>query len=386
MNLSIKDIYVKHTLGKIFFFFICLSLLHSEDFTYTITPAKHEVYLHEPLLLTIDLNQTNPDIVLLFHFAINKNKHYEIKPLLAQHDNNLHHTKYHNKYIIYPLQTGDINITFSLTKRITNDEKVRYFSSGDRDDFKKLETKDVPINLPPLTIQVKPLPSNTQIVGEYTLDYHIDSHESKAYTPLSMQVILKGKGYPPLLENLIPKNTAYELFSEVPEIKTFPDEKGFTTTAKYLFALSAPNSFTLPSVTLPAFNPQTQKQYTLTIPKQNFKIATVDKATLVDSVDNPPLLHNDLSWLKHFFIYCIIFISGYLSAMLIKWPKNNPTKKSNPLVEKIQNTKDARSLLQLLIAQDSHRFDSCIEHLEKALYDNAKINFSKLKEEAIDFI
>jgi len=386
MNLSIKDIYVKHTLGKIFFFLLSLSLLHSEDFTYVITPSKQVVYLHEPLLLTVDFNQTNPDIVLLFHFAIEKNRSYEVKPLFAQHDNSLHHAKHHNTYVIYPLQTGDVNITFSLTKRVTNDEKVRYFSSGDRDDFKKLETNDFPIALPPVTLHVKPLPSGTQIVGEYTLDYHIDSHEAKAYTPLSMQVTLKGKGYPPRLPNLVPKSPAYELFSEKPEIKTFSSQKGFMTTAKYVFAFSADKSFTLPAITLHAFNPQTEKSYILTIPKQDFKVDAVDKHTLVDTVDAPPPLHSDFSWVKNLLVYCLIFAAGYFSAMIIKWQRKSTRKTSHPLVEKIQNTKDTKALLQVLMAQDSPRFTSCIEHLEKALYDDGKINLSKVKEEAIDLI
>lgn len=386
MNLSIKDIYVKHALGNIFFFLLSLSLLHSEDFTYTITPSKQVVYLHEPLLLTVDLNQTNPDIVLLFHFAIEKHKSYEIKPLFAQHDDSLHHAKHHNRYIIYPLQTGDINITFSLTKRVTNDEKVRYFSSGDRDDFKKLETNDFPIALPPLTIQVKPLPSDTQIVGDYTLDYHIDSHEAKAYTPLSMQVTLKGTGYPPRLSNLVPKRPEYALFSETPEIKTFPSTKGFMTTAKYLFAFSANQSFTLPAMTLHAFNPQTHKSYTLTMPKQDFKIDAVDTHTLVDTFDAPPLLHSDFSWVKNLFIYLMIFTAGYFTAMITKWQRKNTTKNAHPLIEKIQHAKDTKALLQVLMAQDSHRFTSCITHLEKALYDDGKINLNKVKEEAIDLI
>jgi len=377
---------VKHTLGKIFFFLLSLSLLHGEDFTYAITPSKQVVYLHEPLLLTVDFNQTNPNIVLLFHFAIEKNRSYEVKPLFAQHDDSLHHAKRHNTYVIYPLQTGDIHITFSLTKRVTNDEKVRYFSSGDRDDFKKLETNDFPIDLPPVTLHVKPLPSGTQIVGEYTLDYHIDSHEAKPYEPLSMQVALKGKGYPPRLPNLVPKSPTYELFSEPPEIKTFSSQKGFITTAKYVFAFSVNQSFTLPAIRLHAFNPQTEKSYMLTIPKQDFKVDAVDKHTLVDTIDMPPLLHTNLSWIKNLFIYLAIFTAGYFTALVTKWQRKNTTKKAHPLVEKIQNTKDTKALLQVLMAQDSHRFTSCIKHLEKALYDDGKINLSKAKEEAIDLI
>ena len=387
MSLSIKDIYVKHTLGKlILFFLLSVSALQAEDFTYTITPSKHEVYLHEPLLLTVDFNQTNPDVVLLFQFAIKKDKRYEVKPLFAKHDDTLHHTKHHNVYVIYPLQTGDVNISFSFTKRVTNDEKVRYFGSGDRDDFKKLDTTDFPVSIPPVALHIKALPSGTQIVGDYTLDYRIDKHHAKAYIPLSMQITLKGKGYPPRLSNIIPKNPEYTLFSETPEIKTFSTKEGFVTTAKYLFALSAQKSFTLPAITLHAFNPQIQQSYTLEIPKQDFEVEAVDKSTLLDKTDMPVPLHTDLTWFKNLLTYLVIFVAGYLSATVIKWQRKNSLKKVHPLAEKIHQASDSKALLQILMAQDSHRFAPCISHLEKALYQNGKINLSKVKEEAIDLL
>lgn len=377
---------MKRTLGNILLLLFSLSLLHAEDFTYTITPSQHEVYLHEPLLLTVDFNQTNPELVLLFHFAINKHKNYKVKSLFAQHDDTLHHAKHHNVYVIYPLQTGDINISFSLTKRVTNDEKVRYFASGDRDDFKKLETKDFPISLPPIEIHVKPLPPHTQIVGEYTLEYHINTHKGVAYSPLPLQIILKGKGFPPHIQNLIPKSPDYTLFSEAPEIKTFPSQKGFITQAKYLFALSASKSFILPAITLHAFNPQTHKSYTLEIPQQDFKIDAVDKNTLIDTIDTPPFLHTDFSWLKNLLTYLVVFLAGYLTAYLIKWQKRTSIQNTPPLIAKIQDTKDAKALLQILMAQDSHRFSTCITTLESSLYQNGKINLSKVKEEAIDLV
>lgn len=387
MSLSIKDIYVKHTLGKLMLFFLLgACMLSAEDFTYTITPSKQEAYLHEPLLLTVDFNQSNPDVVLLFQFAIKKDKSYVVKPLFAKHDDTLHHTKHHNVYVIYPLQTGDINISFSFTKRVTNDEKVRYFSSGDRDDFKKLNTTDFPLSLPPIALRIKALPSGTQIVGEYTLDYHIDTHHTKANSPISMQVTLKGKGYSPRLSHIIPKSPNYTLFSETPEIQTFSTKKGFVTTAKYLFALSAQKSFTLPAITLPAFDPKTQQSYTLEIPKQDFTIEAVDKSTLVDKTDNPAPLHTDLSWLKKLLTYLVIFAAGYLSATVIKWQRKQSLKKVHPLAEKIHRARDSKALLQILMAQDSHRFASCISHLEKALYQNGKINLSKVKEEAIGLL
>ena len=382
---------MKNALGKPFFIalFFCLFntwIVQANDFTYTITSSKKKVYLHEPLLLTVDFNQTNTKKVLLFQFAIKKDAGYRVKPLFAQHDDTLHHAKHHNLYVIYPLQTGKIDIRFSFVKRVTNDEKVRYFSSGDRDDFKKLETIDFPIEIPPVTLQVKPLPKHTQIVGDYHLEYHIDTHRAKAYAPLAMHVTLKGKGYPPQPTHIIPKSSNYTLFSETPEIKTTPTDKGFITTAHYLFALSAKKSFTLPAMILHGFNPQTEKPYTLEIPQQNFTIAPIDTSKLLDKTDTPLPMHQTFAWVQNLWIYLVIFMTGYLSATVLKWQRKKKPNKENPLAEKITHAKNEKHLLQILMAQDSHRFAPCISHLEEALYHNAKINLHKVKKEAINLL
>jgi hypothetical protein len=54
--------------------FIALSfvLLSAEDFTYDFHLDKQDPYLKEPVILTLDLKQTNHDIVLLFNFDLRK--------------------------------------------------------------------------------------------------------------------------------------------------------------------------------------------------------------------------------------------------------------------------------------------------------------------------
>jgi len=382
---------MKRTLGKPFFILLslclfCTGAVGANDFTYTITPSKKEPYLYEPLLLTVDLNQTDPSKVLLFQFTIKKDRRYRIKPLFAKHDDTLHHTKHHNRYVIYPLQTGEIEVHFLLVKRVTNDEKVRYFSSGDRDDFKKLETIDFPIEIPPVKLHVKPLPKHTQLVGDYHLAYHVDSHHSTAHSPIAMRVTLQGRGYPPYHLQILPKSSDYTLFSETPEIKTTSTNKGFIVTANYLFALSAKKSFTLPAIVLHGFNPQTEKPYRLTIPSQSFTVDAVNQERLLDKTDTPAPLQNPFAWVKSLWGYLVVFLAGYFTASLLKWQKKEQPRKADPLVEKITHANDAKHLLQILMAQDASRFSSPISQLEEALYHNTKINLQEIKKEAIGLL
>ncbi len=386
MSLLTKDIFVKHSLGRIILYLLCFTLLQAEDFSYGITASKTKAYLHEPLLLTVDLNQTNPDVVLLFQFDIDKDPDYQVTPLFARNDDTLHHTKHHNVFQLYPLKTGDITVHFTLLKRITNDEKVRYFASGDRDDFKKLDTNDFPVALPPLKLHIKPLPKGTQLVGDFHLDYSVNTHHAKMDEPVSVKITLKGKGYPPHLKHLIPQSKAYTLFSEKPRTATSSGKKGIAIQTTYLFALSAKNSFTLPEIKLHAFDPDKEKSYILTLPKQHFDIQPVDKKSLVDKRNIPPLLQTNLVWLKNLFGYLMAFAAGYFTARLFKLPKRSAKKTKHPLEEKIQNTKDAKTLLQLLMATDSKKFASSIENLEKHLYGDGTMNLKKIKQDILEKI
>jgi hypothetical protein len=149
-------------------------------------------------------------------------------------------------------------------------------------------------------------------------------------------------------------------------------------------ALSHFKSFTLNNLNIKAFNPKTQKAYTLTVPEQTFDITEVTKASLIDKVDNPTMLKTDWSWLKDLLLYLLIFVAGYFTAWSWKWTKKTKTKEDNPLKEKIQNCKDEKALLQILLAHDSHRFSSVIAVLESSLYGDGKINLNKMKKEAMD--
>jgi len=354
--------------------------LCAEDFSYTITPSKSDPYLKEPILLHVDLNQTNPEAVLLFQFSVNPSDAYKVRLLNARHEDTLHHASIENTYELYPLRTGDINVTFSLIKRVTNEAKVRYFSSGDRDDFKKLETEDFPVTVPPLRLHVQPLPKGTQIVGEYTLEYHIKRHKTAAFTPIPMRITIHGKGYPPILKHLLPKSDAYKLFEEKPIVETITTPQGSLHKVRYLYALSAKESFDLPAVTLHAFNPFTHTSYTLQIPSQHFEIDPVATADLVDKVDNPKPLQFDAAWMVDLLGYLAAFGAGYLTALL--WSRRIKKDKtdSSPLQQRIARSNDAKSLLQILLAANDPRYRDAIDALEAHLYRGAPLSLKKLKE------
>ncbi|GIT98851.1 hypothetical protein [Sulfurovum sp. TSL1] len=381
---------MKHNPGKsalhLCFLLLSFLTLQAEDFTYTLNVDQPAPYVKEPVILTLDLNQTNHDVVMLFNFDIRQSEDYTFQRLDIKETESYHDLKIHYVYLIYPLKSGDINITFDLTKKVTTDESLAYSFSGDRDNVKTLVTKNTPIDLPPLQLRVKPLPEGTLLVGDFALNYGIKKHQAKAYEPLPFQVTIKGKGYPPLLERVLPKEGNFTRFTEKPIVKSVATTGGTQSTVTYPMALSHSQSFTLPPIRLIAFDPQSEKSYTLDIPSQQFNIEQVESRHLVDTVDSPDIAKEDWSWLRTLSGYIVAFFAGYMTALSWRWTKKKREKEAHPLVQKIRNCKDEKALLQVLIAADNSEFTSSIEKLEDSLYGNGKISLNQVKQDVLEKI
>jgi len=370
----------------------CLSFLvvNAEDFTHHFTLSKSSPYVKEAVIMTLDLNQTNRDKVLFFHFTLKKSPDYEFHRLNVKETEEHHAAQVHYEYLIYPLRSGKIQLHFDLIQKATTEENLAYSFSGDRDNVKGLTTVDTQIDLPPLTLKAKALPKDTSLVGDFSLTYSIKKHKAKAYEPLPFQVTLKGSGYPPLLKHLFPKDINFTLFQEKPIVHAINSSQGTSSSVIYPMALSHAKDFDLKPIVIKAFDPKTKESYELSIPEQHFDIQKVAVNALVDKIDSPKPLQSDWSWfttiVTSLLSYLVVFAAGYLTAISLKWKKKTTEQTSHPLKEKIEACKDEKALLQLLMATDSKAFRSSIEKLEKGLYGNGKINFNKVKQEAQESI
>jgi hypothetical protein len=363
-------------------------MLHAKDFDYNININTPQPYLKEAVILFFDVNQSNHDIVLYFDFDIKQDPSYHAQRINIQESDAYHNAQIRYTYLIYPLQVGAIKVKFKLTQKATNDESVAYSFSGDRDNVKTLETKDTSINITPLQLFVKAIPKDTDIVGDFSLDYKIKTHQAQANEPIGIQINIKGLGYPPLLENILGKETAYKQFTQNPESKSTATIKGIQNLIHYPMAISSDKSFTLKAIKINAFNPKKEKSYTLNIPSQEFNISEVKTDTLIDKVDFPPILKNDWQWLQSLLVYFLVFGLGYASALFTRKFnfKRVSIKKYNPLIEKIEQSKSHKALLQVLMAQNDKKFINVIEKLEKVCYGNENVKLAVLKREVKDMI
>ena len=360
-----------------------VTTLYAQDFNHKFKLSNATPYVKEAVILTLDLNQTNHNVVLFFHFTLKKSPHYTFHRLSAKERGENIAAKVHYEYLIYPLHKGKVPLQFELIQKSTTEENLAYSFSGDRDNVKGLTTVNTSITLTPLTLHVKPLPKGTMLVGDFNLTQTFTKHHATAYEPLPFQVTLQGLGYSPLLENLYPNQDNFTLFKERPIVKAVNSLEGTRSTVTYPMALSHTKSFTLPPLNIHAFNPKTKQSYTLKVEKQHFTVETVAVKSLVDKIDYPTPLKSDWSWLSSFLSYLVVFIAGYFSAISLKWRGKSVATPQHPLKEKIKACKEKKQLLQLLMATDSKAYSQSIEKLESSLYENSKITLNTVKAELL---
>jgi len=380
---------VKHTLGKVIFILL-FAFLHAEAlkakyFDYSIHLDKKNPYLKEGVILYFDINQTHHDKVLFFDFDVLQSPSYHAQRIDINEHDSYHNIQIRYTYLIYPLVKKEISIAFSLTQKATTDESVAYSFSGDRDNIKTLETDDTKIAIPPLRLNIKALPKGTDIVGDFSLEYYIKTHTAQAYEPLPLNVTLKGLGYPPILEHLLPPKTAFTQFTETPLQHSTSSPQGIQSRIIYPMALSHDRNFSLERIEIHAFNPKLQKSYTLVLPRQDFSIYPIQENVLLDKIDSPPPLKIGWEWLTNILGYFIVFAMGYTLAQFKKTPKYLYVAKisqDTELSTKITEVKTHKALLQLLMAQNHKAFSSTIRKLEAVCYENEKIALKVLKKEA----
>jgi hypothetical protein len=240
-------------------------------------------------------------------------------------------------------------------------------------------------------LHVKPLPQK-QIdwVGDFNLTTTVEKKELLAFEPSSLHFQLKGWGFTPNVTHLAEESQGYTLFKEEPTVKRLFSKRGIYNNIDYTVALSHTKDFTFEGKEIRLFNPHTEKITTLVVPTLQFSIQeaklhegnlSTERGKLTPSIVNTVTLEPLLDFLG----YLLVFVSGFVTALLYKKRQTTPNQSDTLLKEKIAATQTPKALLQLLLSTQDKRFFSTIEALETILYTHTeKQTFQTLKKSAME--
>jgi len=364
----------------LFILFFIVNLLFAKDVATTFHLSNKTPYEREAVVLEVNLTQLDQSKVMLFEFSLAKSSDYEFHQIELKKFKKYHDLRHHYIYLIYPKKSGEVFLKFKFTTFITDDDKVAYAISGDRDNVKGLQKKDVVVELAPLKLAVKPLPLGVDLVGDFSLTHTLDKKETEAYDPINLKVKLKGKGFLNSFE-LLKESKSYRIFTQTPKLKTFHTKNSSSSSLEWEYAISAKESFTLPKVSLKAFNPKIKKVYALGFPSYAIKVKQVKEEELLDNVDSPRSSKGiDWSFWSWLFSYVVVFTAGFLMPRdLLKGKKVLAQSSEDVFQEKIKEASSHKALLKILLLEDAHEFKDAIEALESVVYNGEKISLSKIK-------
>ena len=365
---------------------LCFSLLlminglYADDVAYHFSVSNKHPYIKEAILLEANLTQLDKTNIMLFNFSLKKSDDYTFSQVGFSEDEKHHDLHESYLYLVYPKKSGKIFIEFEMIKSITSDANVAYAISGDRDNVKGLEKEDFVVNLKPLALEIKSLPKGTELVGDFTLTHTLDKKETEAYDPINLSVKLKGEGFLESFE-LLKESKSYKLFTQNPKLKIAHSKMGSKSTLEWDYAVSAKENFSLPKVALKAFNPKTQKSYTLGFPAYDINVKAIEASTLLDKEDFPARAKGvDWNFGAWLFSYVMVFVAGLLMPRdLFKRRKKVNNSSEDILKEKIEKAKTHKALLDMLLFENNAKFSKAIDALEGVVYNGENISLVKIK-------
>ncbi len=314
-------------------------------------------------------------------------------------------------FILTPQQAGEFKIpaTFArLGKRESRAMGGSLFNDPFFDDpffnglmgrlsWKKIFSND-------LTIDVKKLPGDVDIYGDFTIDATVDKTEVKSGKPVNLTIKIKGSGNIDDIEKFDLDIDGAIVYADEPEISSHIE--GSKTVGEFIqkIAIVADNNFTIPAIRLKYFDkdenstktiktdpieikvegssknittPHIQKSYETKEAKNRSNITKNESKAESVSLETDSKLN---------YLYLILaFLAGVVATISSIALKNRFKKEKKRRVrtisDEIAKAKGDRELFNLLLpfANESNKIREELKKLEENLYKGAKNKIDREK-------
>jgi len=360
---------------------------NSDDFDLTITSSKKQLYVGESLIVKLTfkykrgLKITNlgfepPHFENFWYKKIdNSNKRYEENGYMVQELD----------FLLFPQKSGTLKIKpLRVDVQMvdtTSSSNFTFFSSAPK--LKKIYSNSLSFN-------VKALPSDVTLIGDFTLNATIDKNEINLGESINYRLEITGSGNFDDIEDFkldIPNTTIYDNKAKI-ETK-FENDKYQGKYSK-VFSIVPNTSLEIPPFELKFFNKEENKVKILKT--KSFKIKVNGKKQKDEVLQKPIEKEEKVFVEKEFPLIEKIkyFLFGALSILLIfclyiyvKLQKSKKKIKETSLSKLIKSSKDRLDLLKVLIPylKRDNELDNLIFECEKS-----NLEFKILKKKVLEKI
>jgi len=335
------------------------AMQQKKKFAFVLKSNKKSVTVGEPFVLTLYLTLLNTsgvrqvgnyvepsssDIVLK---ALGKQKQYTKS----------NQTIIEKSYSAIATKEGNISISPATAQLGISDGRQRSF-------FANLNLRWIEVSSNRLTIEVVKQEQESDLLGEFHLKYTLDKKKVKANTPVNLTVTIEGKGDLETFEFPKYEIDGVTIYSD--DAKVVSQKVGNDIVSRYSksFVFISDSSFEIPKRAITAYNPNSKKISTLSIPSYHIEVEQAKKeivpAGVASSTPNNPIPKQEvkvkIERVVAWWMLVLAFILGMLAMLLIRWIST--LKRERPYSQD-----EALKLLYAHISEDEE-----IEEMVRKLY------------------
>jgi len=254
----------------------------------------------------------------------------------------------------------------------------------------------------PLKIEVKPLPDNLDVYGDFNIEAMVDKTEVQANKPVNLTIKITGIGNIDDIEKFNINLPDAIVYADEPKIKTYIKNGKYQGVFKEKVAIIADKSYTIPAIKFTYFDSKTNTKKTISTKPINI---IVKGGSAVTTTKNTPKIEeskelkesiNPQKTVKKIIIkpnkkqnwlyFAIGLILGaILTLIIVKFKPNKTKNKQIPLAKQILKAKTDKELYNILLpyAKRGDFIEETLNKLEENIYKNAKHKIKK--EDIVDY-
>ena len=340
-----------------------------EPFVLELKTDKKSAYVGEPIKLSMVFKQqvgAKADKVEVSELSL--------KDFWVKKDDTLHQnvegeyiTKQYD-YVLFPKKAGDIEIP-AIFSRIGTSVRANISAGMGIDDFfnnslfAPTQSKWQKIFSNALQLNVKPLPANTYLYGDFSIEANVDKTAVEPNKPINLTIHIKGEGNIDDIAPFKPTINDVSLYADAPKVDASLKQEEYQGEFSEHIAFVSDKDFTIPSFELSYFDAKTHTvvtKKTNAIPIHIIGAVATSAPTLEKNKSSEPTAEPATSTeekkpfsLKPYAntIYGAlgILLLLVLSMWLIQKRKAHPVSQTHALALAIDKAKSDKALFDLLL-------------------------------------
>ena len=373
------------------------------EFVLEIALDKKVAYVGEPITLSVSFKAKKNSRAKKIELDEPKLENFWVKKIEeVQHSTQKSYMMQTLHYKLFPQKSGEYTIPAikALIGKIVTQRQKRgmfidpFFSTTRQ----HLEWQKIYSNT--LELEVKPLPNQLELFGNYQIQATVEKQEIEANKPINLTIFIKGEGNIDDIKKFKLNIDNVIIYADEPNISTQESNTIYQGAFTQKIALIGDRDFTIPPLHLEYFDKESKSVKKISTKAIDIKVIGGEaKATQKPSsieinptqliqapqkVETKIIIEKEDAYLKYLFL-AIGFILGIALVSILNYLKNRTTHNEPNIIKSIKKAKDDKVLFTLLLpyAKENKIISDALNRLEENLYKNGihKID----KEELMEF-